>query len=76
MMRRKRSAIVANSRRLCAPLRAEPAAPIRCPRCASANTSVRHTAAKPVRYHACADCGQRFKSIEKPIRGEPLLKGE
>lgn len=30
----------------------------------------------PVRYHACDDCGQRFKSIEKAIRGEPLLKGE
>lgn len=34
-----------------------------CPACRSTNTRVRSTQGK-VRYHACRDCGQRFKSTE------------
>ena len=36
---------------------------LRCPQCHSAETEVSSTR-KPIRYHRCLLCGQRFKSIE------------
>lgn len=40
------------------------------------NTEVYNSRNLPVRYHRCNDCHRTFKSVEKKVRGEPLLKGE
>lgn len=74
----KRSAVAANRRRIKAPCRTRPIEPVRCPRqeCRSVRTRVYDSNNHPVRYHVCLACGQRFKSVEKIIRGEPLMKGD
>gem|GEM_PF-6773545 len=37
---------------------------VRCPRCDSKECPV-YSTDQPVRYHRCADCGLRFKSVER-----------
>lgn len=37
--------------------------PVRCPRCGSKRCPT-HTSNGLIRYHACENCGERFKSVE------------
>ena len=57
---------------------ARAAEPIQCPNpeCRSLETEVYCSRNLPVRYHRCRACGHTFKSVEKVIRGEPMLKGD
>ncbi len=51
--------------------------PIRCPHCMSDAFSTHHTNKRTgVRYHVCAECQDRFKSIEdeSPDRIRPLVR--
>ena len=37
---------------------------IKCPKCGSDNTKIL-TTKRPIRYHACSECGHGFRSIER-----------
>jgi len=39
---------------------------LRCPQCESRRVPA-YSTDRPIRYHRCAECGYRFKSIEKEV---------